>query len=277
MSTLTVQINENDIKGTNTDSGFFLDEIAKALGLYTSMELEESNLDYMFTNVDYFINDFDYESAFIEYLNENPDSDVEVAQIDSAARAEFESSDLKLGAWLALNRPELFEGKLEAFKDDEQENARNHEQTLSKLLDEVEEAEGAAQEELYHEWLHGDRGELGLLGELSRRLFEERYHVEYTPDKRYLTISATADEMVGFMELDDDEANNLTNVQVAERFKIEFVAWVERTAYNNVQKDSADTLKRTEEYKRQAAYKAEQEAKKVAARVARLNAMRKEG
>ena len=278
MSTLNVRIEENDIKGSNTDSGYFLDEIAKSLGRWDSLEVDEENLDYVHENTRYVVENFDFEAAYIEWLN----NEGKVGMLNIKDRKEFEAQDLMLGAWLALERPDTFEAMLDRFKESETDLAQDHDITKSKLSEEVEQAEDDARESLYKQWLYGDRDDEGLLEAFSKRLTESRGNVEYSEKERSLTISVSREDAAEYLEEyngenDYDYYMSLTDEALAEDYKTEVCNWVERNAYSNVQQEKRENEKRNAEYKRVREYQAEMKAKTEAARVEKLKSMRKEG
>jgi hypothetical protein len=274
---ILVTINDDDVKSSNTDSGYYLDEIARGLELWDSLELDENNLEYFDESVKYVLDNYDFETAFINWANENPNEIFKSSNVGNARdKALFESQELKAGAFLALTFPDWFSDELDKFEEAEKEAVSDNEPTRSSVGQEAETAYSDSQESLYSEWLNGDRNSIGLLDTLSQHLTDERRNVTYNESNgSFLEISFDREEAFTFIEDEsgDEIDENISSEDLSAKLKTAILDNLERNASKYTEKQKQELEKRRLEYARIKEYQKGQAEKAEALRIEKLKGM----
>jgi hypothetical protein len=236
--------------GNESDSQ--LDTFAMAIDSTTLNEVENESYEWFDEAMTYAVNEYDHTDDFL-------------ATLTKKQREEY-----------AKDIP-AFELALSKYSDDIIESANTGELDYDHpLMLAIEKQKEQAYENLYHEWLHGDRSEAGLLVRASRLLgndlnidlniwYDERRDVitiEIPDDEEYSYLLEQHDlapwrgeareEDQSYSELLEEQAKEEAN---AKKFFEEDIQW--RAASNYAKKQAAQA-KRREEWQKTKEYKDKQ-------------------
>lgn len=257
-----------------TSSGFFLDVFALSAQCWECNEVDENSFDWMHTCTDYALDAFDYEADYIDALNNQKQKGATASMSTKQRKAMFDS-DLKHGAFHALNNPEQFAKDLQAYEDHLREQARectgDYSTDSPELNAELLRAYDSAQSDLYHEWLHGDRSYLGMLREA------QKYHgfedVDYTEGTK---------DVPAELRIEVSEAWILDAFGYADDYKVtkddaseQVVSTISYRAKQYVEEQRKKRAAWKAERERVAKYQAEQSEARANARIEKLKAMKK--
>lgn len=277
-NTLKITLTTKDIKEDCTASGRLIDKVAMAIGSWTQDELEDNNNFYENESQDYVIKEFDFEAAYITWLNKLSNADKWAAMFLKFDYPDYKKSDLLLGAWTALNRPEFFAESLKDWKAELMEElpvgsgSGVLEDQAPELYKALEEARDSFWKQLHHEWLYGDRSEPGLIRDFERWLVGS-YHdinVNYDEKSDSMTIEISEENATDFCN-NWDVAISVTAKQFKEMLCMVIGEKIELT-HN---REQAERAKRRAEYEKTAAYKEERAKVEEAERRAKLSAMKR--
>jgi hypothetical protein len=202
--------------------------------------------------VKYVLDNFDFESAYIQHLNTTM----------------HPCEGLKGGAWLALNNPEAFATALKVWKAEQWDAITDHNACeCEELEEETAKASDCARVDCWKEWLHGDnRNWEGLESKAGKDIFgDSDIFSELAFD--FVNVTFTADFIADRNDADDC-------IYTAETLKAYAVETISYTAHKMHAKRKAEHEARATEWKRTQAYKTEREAKAEAERIAKLKDMK---
>lgn len=254
--TITFTITPKDVEKYNhTASGKLIDFCAVAIGQYEYDEVYSMNLDYFADNVDHAFNAIDHEMAYIEYLN-----------------ATKEPKDgLKYGAWYALNDAENFAIDLSEWIDKQREALTECLGDYSHMPEPykttLQESFEWDEDNLNHEWLHGDHSSMGLLHELEKNLFGHYAKIEY--DKKTDEMDVTIDIADAIEEMSIEHP--LTDPEYT---RTEYVAYIVNSYAAETEKQKQEAQKRREENKKTREYREAVKAAEEKARIEKLQSMK---
>jgi hypothetical protein len=267
---------DEDLKTTVSDC--WLDVLAQAAGHGTQEDNWEYEADYTDNAKSYVLNNYDYETEFLDELNQNKTELVDGMDPTSDHYHIWMNTktNLLFGAWFALNDPECFESELKTFEETIKEDPESCEITPADLLKEVEKAETEASNEFFHEWLYGDRSNNGVLQDLSKIFTGSYRDVNYDKEAQTITIEIGDDELdefVGAWQYDDPK--EVAELKKPENVKASILEFIINKATNNYEKEQTQKNKRREEYAKTKKYQEERAATEKAEKIAKLNSMTK--
>ncbi len=276
----SITIHNKDLKVDHTASSLIEDKLAQACGQWTEDELCEANLDYSDKGAQYYKDNFNYEDAYIEYLNKQKENYVyAVANLpgykdDTAQR--FIDSELKLGAFIALEYSELFEAGKENFEEkirdsDYRDDDSFMVQHVPALAKECAQAEQDFWDDLHREWLHGDRDSAGILKTFAKWIGADSIKVNLPKEEIILSFEhdAIAEELEA--HYGDSKAATVTVTNI----KAYVIESIDAANETNEAKRQAEREKRKTEYAKTKAYKDERAQQDRLEREAKLKAMKK--
>lgn len=160
------------------DSGMQIDTLAMAVDGYTYNDIEEMNNEHVFHVENYAVLEYNHEADFL-------------ATLDADTRARY-ADDL-----------DAFRESLAAYKEEIEESRisgnLSEDHPYQKAIDN---ARDSVHENMYHEWLHGDRSDPGLL-----------YRAQ-----KYLSDSLNVD-----IDLSYDEKNDVLSVEIENDEDLEYL------------------------------------------------------
>lgn len=241
--TLTLK---TDYKRFGNATGQQIDTLARALGHWTSEELQDNNFEFLDQAEEAAYNDFDYEAAYIESLAEAKN----IAPHIDALIADKKLYLKLLGEFTEKLKEKARDGSLE----------ESHQ-----LMKDVQEARDRYYEDLYKEWLHGDRSSRGILGDAERR-----YNVAFSYDTKddCLTVDISKDRIA-----DMKESGDIDRKTIAAACEY-LVAAIENDALKEWNKSQEKADANREERERVKAYRRKLEVEEEVERVAKLKAIR---
>jgi len=262
---MKITLNQKDIekaKIQNSESGMLIDELAYSAGQWTSEDLYENNFEYEPTEP----YQFDYEADLLANTKTEEDIYKVIKALGMGMNANItrlaKKSKLQAGAWIALEQPEFFSTLLEAYTDYLKEN--DTDQTLSEdYAKELEEAKESYQDDLYREWLYGDRSNYaGVVYEIAKYFTEAREGSYNKEDGEYT------------FTLNEEDIENAKDGGYNKRqLKTWLLNSISNSGEGQAYKDKQEREKRKVEREKQTAYRAEQTASEEAERKAKLLSM----
>ena len=235
---MQITIKAKDIKKTFSDSGQLIDELAYSIDAWTSNELYENNFDYEPVEP--------YEFNFEKDLLENTKTSEQLVavvykalgmSVSANITTLAEKAGLQCGAWIALNNDELFQKILTAYT----EALKEDDQTLSKdYTKELEEAKESFNNNLYYEWLNGDRGEEGIISRISKYYTETRHSFYDKKSYEYTFVLSEYD----IQEYKDRGYKS-------NQMKRAILDAIEKDSYNRQEKEKVEREKRQEKRERE--------------------------
>jgi hypothetical protein len=281
--TYSFDITCKDVEKYNlTDSGNPVDLLAVAAG-YGEYD-DRENFEAEDFAVEYAVNGYDYEAAFIDALNAASGDYQAVCDLlgddagnDSMAIAykEYQKSDLLFGAWYALDRPSVFAIALNDWtakvKDAANEYLNEPDILPKDLLKSIEKSVDDTRADDYRQWLNGDcRSWGGIFTESRRKLFKD------------WDVELSEAEQGGFrVEFDKADAVEFLNdwtedtEPTAKKVKDAVLDFLASKAEAVRAKDKAERERYAAERKAEAERKAVLEARAKAVRLAKLLKMTK--
>jgi hypothetical protein len=250
------------------DSEGLCDLIAKACGQRSQNELFDNCLENLDGAIDYVMEHFDFEEAWLQHLNET----VSVAP-----------GALLHGAFMKLERPIQFEAGAKEFEEKQRAIVSDclgdylgREGLHPKLAKELEEAYCGQEEQDIREWLNGDYRNFDgiskeVMGRKGLNFPDSQCILDY---EDYFTTAVFDFEEADALQLIEDYDGEEDRKEVPEALLKE--ALVERLttlASNTVHDEKVKRDARREEHKRTQEYKKKREQEKEEAEVARLRAM----
>jgi hypothetical protein len=232
------------------------DLIAWAVGLeeYDHVDVADGSLEWMDSQIDYVLKEFDWEETYLQKLNREgyvPDPYLP----DDGTGEAWEVSELLYGAWLKLERPTQFDGGLESWKDEQKDivneclggyaGRKGIDDGLAKELDD---AYDGASRDMFKEWLKGDHRDWhGVEGEFERWADKSNRLIAITLDPKDCYERATVEIMesdvrqvyLDLFDPEDDKIDGRVNLEKAIKEEI-----VGRLAYDAKRNYDADTVKR---------------------------------
>ena len=246
------------------DSGYFLDVLALSAKQWTQNELDENNWDYYAESMQYPLDQFNFEDAYIAALN---------AGTETPPVGLSKKSKLLPGADFALNHSEEFsdalgdyENKLrEQFTDCIGDYHTDNEELNAEATKHYEDV----QEEQYHSWLHGDyRGDHdGILKHA------ERYHgfeeVDYSDNPGTLTIEVSPEWVQENITDQWEEGTKITDKLIKESI----ISSIAYSAQRYTEEEARKRKTRNEEHAKTREYQKQRAADAEQARINKLKAM----
>lgn len=244
--------------------------------------------------IDYVLDHYDYETAYIDQLNTAGASDdyaeacrlIGLDEGDEAAGAiwkAFKAQKLKLGAFHALENASRFPEDLSAWTSDIKDHAREYwdepEDVHADLLKDLQKASDDAENDLMREYLNGDYGGRwrGVYDEAARALFPEDRGIVFhqsEQDRRKNVLHASIDELEGRQIVADYEGCDLTARRIgADRVKKAVIAKILSAATAHVANETAARERRRQEHQAQKERQEAAEAAKADERRRKLSAM----
>lgn len=262
-----------------TGSGQVEDVVAVAVGYYEFHDAEVDNFDYIFTGLieeaKSYVRD---EINYINYLNEKGESDVDptsdyYAGITSWMDAE---TDLKFGAWLYLEKRPSFDELYDDWKERIYEQVNDvaidpadGEDFPSDLAESLNKSMNFYRKEMHREFLYGDRSDSGVLGHLQRMLRDYASDVDIT-DEGDLAVTINMKDAIEYAENEhwyDEEFPNLI-----EYIRDDVISSLEYSFKREKQR----RFERTQKHQEQQARIREVQQRREAAKLAKIEAMKKE-
>jgi len=264
---MKITLKEKDIKDTYSDSGMLIDELAYSIDNWTSNDLYKNNLDYE-PREPY---QFDFETDLFNQTK-TPEQLYSIAKtLEVSLNANWqkisEEQKLQAGACVALNNPEEWANLLSAYTEAVKEQSEFEGNIISELYQkELEEARENFHDDLYKEWLHGDRDSKGIIREIGKYYGGES--VEYSTKKQdEMTFTFEDGDIEETMELWNGKKATIKNV------KEWLLIQISNASNARQQKEKKEREARKIERERLAIYKAEQSTRAEEARKAKLLAM----
>ncbi len=278
-----ITIKNKDIKEDRTDSGRLIDKMAMSIGQWTENDLFINNVDYEHESFDYIYEHFDFEKAFLTWLNKKKDKQIseylkkdEVYHGDEILK-DYKKKKLLFGAYFALNYPVNYATELEQFQSELEEERSEYyesekmEEYAPELKKELEESVEDFQKRNYREWLYGDYSNFrGILCEFKKKIEAEKVEYGEKEDELYIEIDETADLDFYYNNSLDDE-RRFTKKEMKDLI----VDTITNGMIGHDEKQQAERKKRSEEYTRVRNYKEEQAKEAEKERREKLLAMKK--
>jgi hypothetical protein len=265
---MIITLTEKDLDTSLTDSGQVIDVLALSMNEATQNEVDESAMDYDYTVIDYVIENYDFEKAFIEMLNEEPTKLKEYEKIYISS-----GTDLLAGAWLALEYPEVFDKMLTDWTDKIKSTDRFDLEEPKDLIEELQEAVDDYHDRQYQEWLNGDYGNWSGILPLAEKKYECA-DVSYNGSENALSFEYTDEQGKAFIAdlyaYDSEEV-----VFSPELLKKDLADMINSNAAYTVNKEKQKREEQKAERDRVKAYQEEQKQKAEAERKAKLLSMKK--
>ena len=248
-----------------SDSGMIIDELAFASKQWTTDELYQNNADYeVYTPYGY-----NYEDALFTATKTSKDilklsSILGINKWSNRDIKEMEETKLQAGAYIALAYPEAWEELLEKYKEKLQEDRT---EGISKAYNEQLQKEIDSEwDNLYKEWLYGDRNEIGVIKEIKK--YWEAEDVVYNKKDN--------DTFIFFFDKEQarDTLENYNGEKLsAKNYKDYLLGEIQEAGEARQYKDKEENEKRKIERERLAVYKKEQATQAEAERKAKLLSM----
>jgi len=244
------------------DYGYFLDLFALSAKQWTFNDLDENNWDYYAESMQYPLDQFNFEDAYIDALN---------AGTEKPPVAIAKKTKLLAGAYVALEYPEEFGCALQDYERKLREQATdcigNYETDNPELNTELTEAYESMQKEQYREWLHGDYREnyAGILAEAAK--CHDFENVEYSDSPGTLTIEVSPEWVIDYVTGEEDLKAN------SEEIKSDIIAIIVHQAKLWTEEESRKLKTRQEEYQKTRDYQKKRAEDDKQARIEKLKAM----
>lgn len=278
-----ITIKNKDIKEDRTDSGRLIDKMAMSIGQWTENDLFINNTEYEHEGFDYIYEHFDFEMAFLTWLNKMTIKQIkeylkkdEVYHGDAIIK-DYKKQKLLFGAYFALNYPVNYKVELQAFEEELEEERSEYyesekmEEKAPELKKQLEESVNDFQKRNYKEWLYGDNSNFrGIIFEFKKRIEADSVEYSETEDELYIEIDETADLDFYYNNSLDDE-RRFTKKEMKDLI----VDTITNGMINEDEKQQAERKKRNEEYTRVRNYKEEQAKEAEKERREKLLAMKK--
>lgn len=278
-----ITIKNKDIKEDRTDSGRLIDKMAMSIGQWTENDLFINNTEYEHESFDYIYEHFDFEMAFLTWLNKMTTKQIkeylkkdEVYHGDDIIK-DYKKQKLLFGAYFALNYPVNYKVELQAFEEELEEERSEYyesekmEEKAPELKKELEESVDDFQKRNYKEWLYGDNSNFrGIIFEFKKKIEADSVEYNEKEDELYIEIDETADLDFYYNNSLDDE-RRFTKKEMKDLI----VDTITNGMIGHDEKQQAERKKRSEEYTRVRNYKEEQAKEAEKERREKLLAMKK--
>ncbi len=300
---------------SGTIDGSQLGALARVADAYEYEDIREMNFDYLAENVKSAFDDIDHEAALLDALNaygqqimddQTRDAVANLGIADLLPNYERSNSGLLLGAWLALRHADAFPNHLadwtEARRNELREVLGDYSHMPEPYAAELQKAVDSSEEYAFDEYLHGDRSNPGILGRgiATEKIFGRLSHAQFDwqkfPDD-IVTLDIEAEDLFDWLEdnsgshsaaleawLDTNIPEYKESGDIPSDFRTlppdDLVAagLSDELNYlirkNNDKRKTENEIRRAEREKANA-YRAEREAKENAARIAKLESMKK--
>jgi anaerobic selenocysteine-containing dehydrogenase len=277
---MTITLTDKDLQTDLTDSGQVIDVIALSLDQYTENEVYEDASNYNNEVINYIIENYNFEKAFIDYLNTGGKLE-DIA--GSKMQTEADVSSLKDGAFYALEYPNEFAQALDDWTEEIKMNVYQYDDPNSilpkDLAEEIEKSLESYYEDQTREWLNGDHRDWSGILSLAERFYSVTdVTVDRSKNEVYFELDEDeAREIIRGNSYDytDEKVDKMTGTKLEKVTKEQLAEWINSKANSTIAKKREANAKRAEEYAKTMAYQKERKVQAEADRKQKLLQMTK--
>lgn len=281
---MNITLTDKDLAINLTDSDQIIDVLALSIDQWTENELYEHNIDYVHYSLDYVIEHYDFEKAFITKLNEQPEELLKI--LTEAGQlplwVKFTAGNLLAGAFLALELPELFEATLKDWTDEVKDACLSFydepEMIPQDLIKELEKAEEDFYKDQRKEWLYGDHRDFaGILVMAEREYGVEDVSVDQAKNELHIELDReqAVEVLINSYNYEDEEIEKMSDKKLEKATREQLIDLINSNAGTTINRKEEQSKKRQEEYAKTKAYQAERKAQAEVERRGKLLQMTK--